>query len=751
MIPTLQEQRGNVTLITAASMLLLVLVVVMGTAVSNQAGYATRMQAASDQAALTAAVTYMSVINDEVAFDIIDWGLGFIERMAEILEAIGQAIAAVPFLEGVGAAIITVAEFVQNAASTAKDFFDEVKNALNKILEAAKEILSIINATVAAANNGYLGFILPVKDVLQQAGQSRWKLVDVQKVVDHARIPLTDKEIQFALRAQAMHTIWGTPFKDQASAHLDPNCKNADGSACQVPSCTAENGTVENKDFCDTLESRLGSPVDNSRDIFSLNTTPAPGCTAPPLWTDATKPKPAIPAGSWHHPCDDVEWARDSMRGFYLEDELSLINLRTRLNIKTDANTDFKSDKPQLFDDEGKPENAKKAYELLTTAEKDLKNFATGNDPDVHKSVNAQVKLLHDYYEKMPATFPGVESDGTPGVFFPTPLGKNNPRVYCVRSLADTHPGFDCSGAVADKDADNCKPAEQQDGKPPPTEEQLFPCWNFWGWTDNNDFKDTVQKRRDQGPLPDNYPTDYRKTQFYSDEANHSKALGTWKNFKLVPSSAENIPDSPDVNEAFIMVSEVLPSSSEVLIRRLSGAPEQGKKWTITASKAIIHRADSKADAVHASSLCNNIPGSHDDSKLLGLFPKNAYGWCKVLLGAFDLFVDIYNGIHDFFYDGFINPLRNFSIDLPIVGTICPFCWLADIIAGLVDYVLGPAPPDARTFHVVLVTVGCVPAVQQISDIASNLDLEKIMKMVISDDASFKDADNNTCKAGQAA
>jgi hypothetical protein len=194
------------------------------------------------------------------------------------------------------------------------------------------------------------------------------------------------------------------------------------------------------------------------------------------------------------------------------------------------------------------------------------------------------------------------------------------------------------------------------------------------------------------------------------------------------------------------MLNQVNPTDAEKMLRAVAGESPPTQHWTITGSKAIIHRADSAKDAVHAASLCNSF-ANHDNSKLLGFIPKSAYGWCKVLLGAFDVFLAIYTAIHDFFYDNMINPLRAFSIDLPIIGTICPFCWLADIIEGFVNFVLGPAPPDTRTYHIALVTVGCVPAVQEVADVANNFDLAKILKMVIAGNVSLSDPANSTCGA----
>ncbi|MFN2462390.1 MAG: TadE/TadG family type IV pilus assembly protein [Candidatus Dormibacteria bacterium] len=722
---SLRAQRGNVTLITAFTAMLMVLVVVLAAGLSNSAGDATRMQAASDQAALTAAETYISVVNDTVAFDLIDWGLGFLSRMAEVVQSIGEAIAAVPFLEWLGAAIVAVGEFVQTAADSAKDVFDGIKDTLNDILDQAKEILAVINATVAAANNGYLGFILP-SGILNQASNARYTVKDINDFVDHARQPMKDAGLFNAMKATAMHAIWGTGAATTKLA----DCKKSDGKPCGAPACGSVPGTSQT---CGKPEEKRSS----DHDTFNL-WPDTDGCVDPPAWTDVNAPKPKVPAGAWHRPCDEREWLRSQLRTSLLDTERGLIDVRIRINFNVPDNKAYDSKKPTLFDDGGDANAQKTAWDSLVAAEQalDAEAKGSGNDPD--KDVNAAVSQLTDYYERAPPTFPGLPT-------FKTPFGSYGPRVFCRAPLADPHPGFTCAGTIYDSGADLCKRPDKPATPPNFTDMELFPCWNFWGFDPNNDKKDQMQKRRDAGPLPDSYPVDYRKTQSYAADVSGSKTLGDWKAYKFEPHSTGNIADNQDdVNESFIMINQVNPTDEERLLRQVAGGPAPKQHWTITGSKAIIHRADSAKDAVHASSLCNNFK-DHSTDKLLGFIPKTPYGWCRVLLGAFDVFKDIYDAIHNFFFDKLIQPMRDFSIDLPIVGNICPFCWLADILEGLVNYVLGPAPPDTRTYHIALVTVGCVPAVQQVADVANNFDLEKVIKLVINKDSSLSDPNNDTC------
>ena len=252
------------------------------------------------------------------------------------------------------------------------------------------------------------------------------------------------------------------------------------------------------------------------------------------------------------------------------------------------------------------------------------------------------------------------------------------------------------------------------------------PCWLFWGWD-----KDHAQLFKN-GQLDSRLPTDYRDTSYYSDEAAIS-SLGDWKAFDHPPSVMGADAQTKDVVQDFIEVSEIEPSFMQQLASHVAGKGDPIADYAVTASKAIVHRADSGNDRLKIADLCDAAADdkNHRDQNggavyekvggpipLLKDLPGSVFGWCYVLLGFFDVIVDIYRAIHNFFYDNIINPLRAFKLDLGFLGTICPFCWFADIVAKLVDYVLGPKPPDARNWHIALVSVACVPAVSEIANIA---------------------------------
>jgi hypothetical protein len=185
------------------------------------------------------------------------------------------------------------------------------------------------------------------------------------------------------------------------------------------------------------------------------------------------------------------------------------------------------------------------------------------------------------------------------------------------------------------------------------------------------------------------------------------------------------------VVQDFIQVAQVRPFYPEQLAYHVAGKGEPPTRYSINASKAIVHRADSKNDRVLAADICDNISDKgtqgKDYSSLtrvsapLSFLPDTVYGWCVLILGFFDTLYDIYQSIYGFFNDYLMKPLRAFSFTIFGVH-ICPFCWLADIVKGILDYLLGPAPPDTRTWHIALVSIACIPAIGYIAKIAGVID-----------------------------
>jgi hypothetical protein len=263
---TQQAQRGNVTLITALTALLMVMVVLLASGLGNTASEATRMQAASDDAAVAAATTYIAVTNDETIFDLIDWALGFIQRLADMVEAIGGVLSAVviiPPVAAIGAALEAIGQAVSSVASSVQDAFDTFKNAIQPILDEAKSILAIINATILAANNGYLGFVLP-KGILQAAGRSKYTLKDIEAIRDQYKKLANDDSLVTEIEHEALETVW--------QSGLDPNAAEA----------RQGHGT--------------GITPNPARDVFHIWSDNTPGCLG------------ASPA--WSRPCKETDWVR---------------------------------------------------------------------------------------------------------------------------------------------------------------------------------------------------------------------------------------------------------------------------------------------------------------------------------------------------------------------------------------------------------------------------------------------------------
>ncbi|MGI8609684.1 MAG: Tad domain-containing protein [Candidatus Dormibacteria bacterium] len=701
----LNPQRGNVTLITAMTSLLMVMVVVMATGIGNQTSQATRMQAASDGAAITAAETYIAVINDEVVFDLIDWGLGFIQRLASMLLQIGRAISAIPYVGSVfGAVIQAVANVIKNIAKTAQKAFANIKKSINKLLNAAKQVLATINATMVAANNGYIGFILPT-NFLDQAAVTKYNLADIQAITEHA-LQISDKAHDKATPALipqiywgALHNIWGGSGKTPPPAS---DCGQPGKPACPVS----------------TQELRGGGSAD--RDTFHL-WPDTPGCTSPPAWTDPLTPPADATGTQWHRQCDERLWFKEQVQAWYFEQIQAIHELRIKVNI----NQKQEADSPERFD--GSDQDKTDALKAMDDAEASLRHIAVDTGGE---TVDQKVK---DFIAKID----GYKPTDAPLNHCPKDPNKVAP------SGQPTQFGFKCDGQFHADAPDACKTPPPPDPKanPPLPTPDPNPCWAFWGWD-----KDHAQLVK-TGPLDPKLPVDYRDTSTYRDEVeppgeptddagNLVNSLAEWKKFDHPASVMGADAQTKDVVQDFLEVSEIEPSYMQQLAYHAAGRKDgPTADYAITASKAIVHRADSTKDRLMVADLCDFA--KTDDGKnmrdqsggavyeriggpipLINTLPASVFGWCWVLLGFFDSIVAIYTAIHSFFYDNIINPLRAFKIDLGFLGTICPFCWFATIIAKLVDYVLGPQPPDARNWHIALVSVACVPAVSEVANIA---------------------------------
>jgi hypothetical protein len=723
-------QRGNVTIITALTSLLIVMITVFGTAISNQASNSTRIQTSSDTAALAAAESYIGVINDEVAFDVIDWGLGFVQRLAQLLEDIGDAIEAIPYVGAViGGIIVAIAQAIQSVASSAQDAFDNIKKALDKFLEEAKQILATINATLIAAQNGYLGFILPT-GFLNQAALSQYTLKDVQAFTDKAKQIDTDAELNNLLYVDALHTIWDSG-RCSLTNSSSPSCKGNNNTGLSGNNQVGCGG--QGQPACRPDGTRLGAtkPTNQEqiqRDTFHLQAAAIPGCTPPTnAWTDPDHPPgPETNSQAWSHSCDEKTWFEDLVKKYYFNDIQTLEALETQINF------DGANNNPVRFS--GSAQDKTDAKKLLDDLIAKLKNESTGTGSGTVDSKAQQDEANVDKY-----------GPGQPGPFQHCVLGSgggfyvDDPNFTKVNGFYS----FKCNNQYNYGPVAKCQS--------PPAQDQIFPCLNYWGLPDNivssppGSISDPKFHFTKASGFPNPPPAlDYRDTSYYNDEilppdspkdaqGNRLNKVSQWlsslRSFKPSVSTADQA--TKDVTQDFIQVSQIQPFYPETLAYHVAGKGDPPTRYAINATKAIVHRADSRDDKVRAADLCDNISDkvkdgvtqgkSYDSLTRVGaplsFLPNTVYGWCVLILGFFDVLTNIYNAISDFFHKYIIDPIRSFSFTIFGV-TICPFCWFADLVQDLLDYLLGPPPPDSRTWHIALVSVACIPAVGTIAQIA---------------------------------
>lgn len=770
MLKAFSPQRGNVTIITAVTACLMLMLVMLASGLSENASAANRMQAASDAAAITAATSYISVVNDQVLLDTIDWGLAFVQRMAQILEQIGNAIAAIPFVEGVGIAIAAAAEFVQAAVEDMQSVFDDViKTPLEDVLDEAKSYLGLINATIHAANNNYLGFIVPagsLKDGIKNAAPITYDLNYVKRRVAHAHQVIDVGSFNDGLPGQiqrlAAEQVWG-------KAPVDPTVDPSKNTVTPPPCPTNTTCTDPSK------ESRLGIPNDPNRDTFHFWDS-TPGCTDPwPLNGFFALVNPNTKIGSaffkntqkngWHRPCNEFYWLDHLMASYYWHEWGALDQVKHQLFYDPKLQT---FTLPGVFT--GSDADRTAAIKMLDDTKDELLDIATGNGGD---GDHGQIGLPTDGPANgcdggfMPHTWMALAMHGC----FDQWHDDKCPFGAASRPKLGPYFSFKCDGGLSSTKVFDANPP---DNKPVPRCTDPAPCHVFWGMDQGNTGKvvgqygivpyylwpDYVPSNQ---PLAQHQATDYRAAPFRSQERGAaSKAVSEWQAARFdcsdldpaadhtgCPTAGADSSPTSEVEEDFIEVGTVKANLPTELAAKLTGQKVPDDRYAITGSKARVYRARSVKDRVRVDNLCphiftqDNKNDPNDYDKVLGFLPSTGYGWCHVLLSSFQLFIDIRNAIQDFF-DPIIHALDSICIPIPFSGDLCLFKWAGDLLQDLVDFVLGPKPPDTRTYHVALETVGCIPQLAQAADIARHPD--HLVSVVIAAKGFSSDTGSGTCK-----
>jgi hypothetical protein len=637
---SLQAQRGNVTIITALSAMLLLMIIVLSSGLGQDGGGATRIQAGSDEAAVTAAISLIEVQNDEVMFDLIDSALTFLQHLADIVARLGNLLMCCVFTAPIGTLLSGVGGAVSSIAGTLDKAINNIKKALDPLLEQAKSILAIINATVIAANNNYLGFVLP-NGTIQAAGQAKYTKDDVDKITKHARQIIDNAAFVKIIENGALHTIWGSDF-----------------------------------DVPQKSQNRLG-----------------PGGTNPEratfhIWSDNT---PGCPGSNWDRPCNEQEWLRKLVSDPYNGQVTLLQDLEKKINFGTaDANA------PDLFqasDPKKQSQEESDAKKVLDDAIKALQDAASGSGkPNLNQWIS-------DTNKKYDSTNPGDD----PFKFCPDGPQQLGSQQYF---------GFFCN---KDERIDIAGTRCGTDTKKFPT-----PCQDYWDFNKSDAGAQVLKTET----MPPDKIQDYRLTKHFADEtgsASDTHAFRDWNAAVFVP-SAKGADASGEAEMDFIMVSYIDPSYMRELAANVGKNPDlKNRRVAVTASIAKIYRASDDRDQVRIANLCGAIDPSNDPARgnhpgmldpPLDFMPATVWGWCNVLLASLDALNKLKSAIH-----GFFKPIIDFlnSVPFGLLG------WLADIVQGFETYLLGGKVVDARTFHVALVPVACVPFLDKVAYIASNV------------------------------
>lgn len=230
----LEAQRGNVTLITALTAVLMTLLILMATGLAQTGAGANNMQASADQGALAAAEGFLASLNDQAFLDSIQWGVDAVGNLghaitvvAAVLASSAAAAAATLFGVGVAAALAAAAAVlfpigiaITGVGETLSGILDPIFTVLRTIIDVVKWIASELNAALIADGNGYNGFMIPVS--LSDAPGAKLSAGDIinkattieQAVVDYPTDRATDDfsrnltTLKDTIRLQGLTYFW---------------------------------------------------------------------------------------------------------------------------------------------------------------------------------------------------------------------------------------------------------------------------------------------------------------------------------------------------------------------------------------------------------------------------------------------------------------------------------------------------------------------------------------------------------------
>ena len=705
----LNREDGNVTLITAMSACLMLLVILLTTQIGQTATGASQMQGASDEAAVTAAAGYLSALNDITVLDALQWGVQALGNLGEALTVAGEVLidlAAVTFGASavIGGILVTIGEALSTISDTLLSVISPIVDLGKQVANVAKWVLAAANSTVIAAENGYFGFMIPAD--LGTIGPATLNLDTVKNVVYHTEDIMVDwpidgladagdvpkATIKTALRMAALHRLWADA---RAEAEKDPvNPKNV------LPAQPRGHQT------------------------FQLSGSPSPGCT-PDHWQtvglNALAPQsdwvqapsnPTDPPDLWVYPppkpgetpsripppikrdCTDAGYLKQLIDQPYYQEYEKLRGISDQIS------------KDGAW--QGTSDELDQAKQYIAQAQDDIKSMVDASHPTTClKSTTTTTKILGIKVSSSSS----CDSRLTPPPQPPSFLNGlttffDGSSLPTFQNNADWVNGMVANLNRPDTGASCAPPLPTFTGAPNPPKsfgagETFYDCGqvgypfgntSLYQWWDAGNVTGKAPAPGDPSftahqPAGGPPSWDFRhRKDYHGTDLGAPKAYSTWLQGTTPAAKVGNDPANNPLS--FVAFGQIGATTQSKISASLTGHAQPGDRWAIAGSEMQIVRTRNSDDLVNFGTLCGTIfgednPEDHRGDGFLGL-PSSGGGWCVWLA---DAVINIANVINN----------------------------LPGVIGSIIKDILG-TPPDVHVWHVVLESMPGLPYACEIAN-----------------------------------
>lgn len=703
------REDGNVTLITALSACLMLLVILFTTQIGQTATGASQMQGASDEAAVTAAAGYLSALNDITVLDALEWGVQALGNLGEALTVAGEVLidlAAVTFGASavIGGILVTVGEALSTISDTLLSVISPIVDLGKQVANVAKWVLAAANSTVIAAENGYFGFMIPAD--LGTIGPSTLNLDTVRNVVYHTEDIMVDWPIQgladpsdvplasikTTLRMAALHRLWAdardTPEKDPVNPKQVLPAQPRGHQTFQLstlpsPGCTP--------DSWQTVGLNALAPQDQWVQAPSNPTDP------PDLWVYPA-PKPGVTPSRIPPPikrdCSDAGYLKQLVDQPYYQEYEKLRALKDQIN------------KDGTW--QGTSDELGQANQYIDQAQDDIRAMVDASHPTTClKSTTTNTTVLGITVSSnsscdsrlTPQPPPPSFSNALTSVFDTTHLPTFQNNADWVKGTVDNFNRGDVGSNCA-------KTPLGVTGAPNPPKsygagETFYDCGQvgyglgnatLYQWWDAGTVGAKAPAPGDPGFTPHQAPGGPPSWDFRHRKDYHGSDLGApkaYSNWLQGTTPAAKVGNDPANNPlSFVTFGQIGATTQSKISASLTGHAQPGDRWAIAGSEMQIVRTKNSNDLVNFSTLCGTIfgednPEDHRGDGFLGL-PSTGGGWCVWLA------------------DAVINLAA-------VIGN------LPGVFRDIIEAILG-TPPDVHVWHVVLESMPGLPYACEIAN-----------------------------------